>query len=193
MYESNEFGVALYYYAFADERHIIELVLNFLRIDVLSVGSEEHVLDTSFDIYVSAWFHCGEISGVKPSVFVNNCVCGFLVFVVAEHHVHALGDEFARHVGWIRAYNLRLHVVNNWSARRYFVFVVVGKGDERCGLGGAVADGDGHSHAVEEFLDALIERCSTYDYFECVASEGLHYAVADVLLYLFIDNGHVQE
>ena len=193
MYESNEFGVALYYYAFADERHIIEFVLYFLRIDVLSVGSEEHVLDTSFYVYVSAWCHCGEVAGVKPSVFVEHGVCGFLVLVVAEHHVHALGDEFAWHVGRVGAYNLRLHVVNNWSARRYFVFVVVGKGDERSCLGGAVADGDGHSHAVEEFLDALIKRCSTYDYLECVASECLHYTVAYVLLYLLVDDGHVQE
>ena len=142
---------------------------------------------------MSAWCHCGEIAGVKPSVFVKNCVCGFLVFVVAEHHVHASGNQFARHVGRIWAYNLGLHVVNYWSARRYFVFVVVGEGDERGCLGGAVAYGDGHSHVVEEFFDALIERCSTYDYFVCVASESLHYAVADVLLYLLIDNRHVQE
>jgi acyl-CoA synthetase (AMP-forming)/AMP-acid ligase II len=61
MYESNEFGVALYYYAFADERHIIELVLDFLRIDVLSVGSETAPLITfaNYDKYKIA--SCGPV------------------------------------------------------------------------------------------------------------------------------------
>ena len=55
MYEGNESVAALYDDALSYERQVVEFVFYFLRIDILSVGAEEHVLFASLYVEVAVW------------------------------------------------------------------------------------------------------------------------------------------
>ena len=53
---------------------------------------------------------------MEPSVAVYHFLRGFLVLVVAKHHVCASCDQLAGLVGRVRTVNLHLHVLHGRSA-----------------------------------------------------------------------------
>ena len=93
--EGNEAVAALQHERFAHHRHRVKLVLDFFRVDVLSVRPEEHILDAALDKQVSVGREASEVAGVVPSVAVDGLACGLLVFVISQHDVHTPCDDLA--------------------------------------------------------------------------------------------------
>ena len=139
--EGDELVVALYDDTLYDERHGVELVFYLFRIDVLSVGAKEHILDTAVDEDVAGIVHRAEVAGVVPSFAVEGLTGGLLVLVVAEHRVQSSGEDLARHVLRVGGADLHLHVVGRLAAGAGSEVVPVLVADDGCALGGAVADG----------------------------------------------------
>ena len=193
MDEGHEFLVALHDDGFADEGHRVELVLNLLRVDVLAVGTEEHILDAALDEDMALGSHDAEVAGVVPAFGVDGFTRGFLVLVVSEHQVGAAGDNLAGHEPGIMAEDLHFHAVDGDAHGGRHEVLMVAIGDERRTLGGAIAAGDGEADADEELFYLLVEGCTTHDDLLDVAAEGFEHLLADGLLHLLADYRHIEQ
>ena len=90
MDEAHEFVAPLHNDALADEGQRVELVLDLLGIDVLAVGSEEHVLGSAVDIDIAVGVHRAEVARVEPSLGVDRRLGGLGILVVAQQDVGTL-------------------------------------------------------------------------------------------------------
>ena len=116
MHQTDELVALLHDQALVDISHRVELVLNLLWIDVLSVASEQHVLYAASDEDMSICRHGAEVARVVPSVGIKNGACGLFVLIVAEHGVHASCQHLTRRVLRVIAVYAHLHVLHGQSA-----------------------------------------------------------------------------
>ena len=191
------------YERLAHHRHGVEFVLDFFGIDVLSVRSEEHVLDASFDEKMPVGRKASEVTGVVPSVAVDCLSSGLLVLVVSEHDVHAACDDLtfvavatvftSPDDASVARLQGELHMWNDGAARAEHVVLPVAVGDHRSGFRGAVSAGDGELHTHEEFFDFLIHRCASGHDLIDASAELVAYPLHDALLYACLDEGKLQK
>ena len=128
-----------------------------------------------------------------PAVLVEGLCGGFVILVVAEHHVGAACKDLAWDVGRVGAVYLHLHVEGCTSAAARGEVLPVVIADDGCAFGGTVAHGVGEVDALEELLHLLVEGSATDDDFVEIASEGVDHLFADLLLDLLGDDGHVEQ
>ena len=129
---------------------------------------------------------------MEPAVLVDGCLGGFLILVIAEHHVGALGQYLAGHPCGVFARNLHLHVQGSPAAGRGYERGVVGIADDGCALRCPVAHGVAESDLVQECLDFLAERRAADDDFVEVAAESLRHLLANLLVHPLVDARHLQ-
>ena len=137
--QSVELLTLLYDEALADQRHIAQLVLNLLGVDVLAVGAQEHCLAASLDEDVAFCIHDAEVARVVPTVLVDGCLRGLGVLEVAQHDVGTLGQDFACHVLRVTAVDAYLHVLGGLSATGLLEVLPVLVGDDGSTLRGTIA------------------------------------------------------
>ena len=68
----------------------VEHLLYFLRVDVLSGRTENHVAEPPPDGVSPLCINHGKVVGTKPPVFREGPRCPLRILVVAEHHVGSL-------------------------------------------------------------------------------------------------------
>ena len=115
MHQTDELVALLHDQALVDISHRVELVLNLLWIDVLSVASEQHVLYAASDEDMSICRHGAEVARVVPSLAVKRSGGGFGIFEIAEHGVHASCQHLTRRVLRVIAVYAHLHVLH-WQS-----------------------------------------------------------------------------
>ena len=94
-YKSYQFSIALYDQRLAHSLLIIQLVLNLLRIDILTGRTQEHGLAATLDIDILFLIESSEVTGTQPSVF-RKCRCRrFGVLVITHHHIFAFHEYLA--------------------------------------------------------------------------------------------------
>ena len=128
-----------------------------------------------------------------PAITVDDLSCGFVVPIVSQHEVRALGHNLTRDVLRVIGKYPDLHAVYGFSAAAAHKLLIVAVGDQRCALRRAVAHGDGESDGEEELLDLLREGSTTHDDLIEVTTEGIVYLLADALLHLLAYDGHRQQ
>ncbi len=128
-----------------------------------------------------------------PAFGVDDLARGLLVFVVAQHHVHAAYKNLARNIARVGAVHLRFHIVDGPPARLRHKLAVVAIADKRGALRGAVAHGEGEFDALEEILDFLVQGCSADNDFIGFSAECVIHLLANHLLHLLVHHGHVQQ
>ncbi len=103
MNQTDQFLIVLDHQTFIDEREGIEFVLDFFRINILSVGSQQHSLRAALDKEVAFGIHCPQITCMVPAILVDGLFRRSRVFIVAQHDIQALGQDLSRYVLRIRA------------------------------------------------------------------------------------------
>ena len=193
MNQSNELVALLYNHAFRYQGQRVELILNLLRVDILTVCAEQHVLATTLDEDVAVTIHSSEIACMIPSVLVNGLLGSFLILIVTQHYVRTLGKDFARYILRIRTIDADHHVEGSLTARaRYEVFVIL-VADDRGTFCCAISHGIFETYAMEETFHFLVKGCTTDNHLVEVATEGIGYLVAYLLLHLLADHRHVEQ
>ena len=110
MNQTDELVTLLNHYAFADECQGVELIFDFLRIDVLARCTQEHVLAAAFDEHIAISVHRAEVACMIPAFLVEGSSSSFLVLVIAEHHVRTLCQNLAWYILWVWTVYLHHHV-----------------------------------------------------------------------------------
>ena len=193
MNECYELVVLLQHDALVDHSHGVELILNLLWIDVLSVRPEQHVLASTSYEEMSVGTHRCQVAGMEPSIFINYGIGSLLVLVVALHHVDATANQFASHVFRVIAQYLHLHVLHGNTAATCHIIVLMGKGDERSGFRSTVTHGDREADADEEVLYLLVEWSATHNHLVRTLAELAQYKLANLLLDALVDDRHVHQ
>ena len=193
MHQRHDFRVALHDDALCDQRHGVQLILYLLRVDVLSVGTEQHVLRAAVDIDIAVFIHGAEVAGVIPPVLVEGLACCLLVLVVAQHDVQALGQDFAWDGGWVWRVNLHLHVLHGTSAGARGKGVPVAVADDGSTLRSSVAHGVWEVDAFEERLHLLIEGGTTDNNLVHIATESLEHLLTNHFTHFLRNDRHLQQ
>ena len=79
---------------FLDKRGVAVNFLEFVDINIVAAGVDDHVLGAADDIEPSVFVEAAEVSRAEPSV-VQHLVGGGLVVVVTRHHVRTARQDFA--------------------------------------------------------------------------------------------------
>ena len=103
-YQSHQFAVTLYNQHLRYQRKIHIHILNLLRIDVLTRGTQDHILAATLDIDVALLVDCTQVTGVEPAFGVDDIACGIGILVVTQHHVVTLYKQFSDIAGSITEY-----------------------------------------------------------------------------------------
>ena len=193
MNECHELVVLLQYDALVDHCHRVELILNLLWIDVLSVRTEQHVLASTSYEEMSVGTHRCQVARVEPSIFINHGIGSLLVLVVALHHVDATANQFACYVFRVIAQYFHLHVLHGNAAASCHIVVLVGEGDEWSGFRSTVTHGDREADADEEVLYFLVEWSTTHNHLVRTLAKLAQYKLANFLLDALVDDRHVHQ
>ena len=162
---------------FGDERAPLEDGLDRLRRDLLSAGRHQQILLAIGDRQVAVGVDRADVAGVKPAV-LEDLGRGLRLVVVAAHDVRAAREDLA--VGRDLQLDVGQPAADGADARR------LGRidGQDRGGLGEAVAFDDRQPHGMEELRDARRQRrAAGHDQPEpasdAVADLGEHEAVGN--------------
>ena len=93
--------VAIEYNRFGYAGHRVELILQFLGIDILSARAKDHVLRTTVDVDIPFFIKHAEVSGTQPSVLCERCFGCLFVLVIALHDINTLYLDLAVFAGWV--------------------------------------------------------------------------------------------
>ena len=155
-------------------------ILDFLGINVLPVGTQEHGLLASTNEDVAALVHGAKVTRMEPSCLVNGFESLFLILVVAKHDVGAFGKDFTRDMLGVRRVNAQLHTWHSFAAGTFGEEMPVFVAEDGSALRHAVANGVGEVYLVEEVFHLLVEGCASDDAFVEVPSQcGIEF-VADL-------------
>ena len=124
-----------------------------------------------------------------PSVLVDGLLGSFLILIVTQHHVRTLGKDFAWYVLRIRTVDANHHVESCLAAGTRYEMLVILVADDRRTLGSTISNSISEAYAMEETFYFLIKGCTTDNHLIEVATEGIAYLVADLLLHLLADWG----
>ena len=193
MNQSNELVALLYNHAFRYQSQRVELILNLLRVDILTVCAEQHVLATTLDEDVAVTIHGSEVACMIPSVLVDGLLGSFLILIVTQHYVRTLGKDFAWYILWIRTVNANHHVEGSLTARARYEVLVILVADDRRTLCGTITHCISETYAMQETFHFLVKGCTTDNHLVEVATEGIGYLVAYLLLHLLADYRHVEQ
>ncbi len=108
---------------------MIDYLLDFFRIDILSRWSENHVVESSFDIVPPLGVNGGKVICPEPSVIGEHGSCPFRVLVVTEHDIVTLGYYFTFSSLRIDIVKPYLYVICRHTDRTYFGFADAGVAD----------------------------------------------------------------
>ena len=128
-----------------------------------------------------------------PSVLIDGLLGSLLILVVTQHHVRTLGKDFAWYVLRIRTVDANHHVERSLTARAWNEVLVIFVADDRRTFCSTITHCISEAHAVEESFNFLVERSAADNHLIEVATEGIAYLVADLLLHLLADDRHVEE
>ena len=135
---------------------LAQLVLQGLRGDVLAAVGDDDLLLAVGDLDPALGVHLAHVAGVEVAFRVEHLAGGGLLLPVAEHDVGALAEDLAV-LGQLEEGPAvpGLHDGLADVARAHPVQAV--EGEDRAGLGEAVALVDGHAHGPEELHDARVQ------------------------------------
>ena len=118
------------------EIHVVELVLDLLRVDVLSAAGEDHRLRTAPDVERAVGVHRGHVARMQPPVGFEDLFGVLFVLVISLHHMFAADDDFARFVLRVGRVDLHFELFVQVAPARSGLELVVGReADERRALG----------------------------------------------------------
>ncbi len=185
--QSDEFLATLHHHTLDDIRHGVEFVLYFLRIDVLSVGTEEHILRSTFYIYVAILVEQTKVASVIPALIVEHLGRLLFILVIAKHHVDASCENLARDIQRVWTVDDDLLMLGSLAARSWFKLMPVLIADDRRTLRSTIAHGVRESYLVQEGVHILIEGSATHDDLIEVATESLIHLVANLRVDLVLE------
>ena len=174
-------------------RQCVELVFNFLGVDVLPVGTEKHVFAAPANVEIALLIQHAEVTCVVPSLVVQRGSGGFRVFVVTEHYVRAASEDFAYDVLRIGAVDAQFHAGSHFSTRTRNETAPIFVGDDGGAFCGTVAHGVIEVDFVQELLHFLVERRSAdNDLVEFAAEHRLN-LIAHLVQNLVADHRDAQK
>ena len=173
-----------------DVRHVIQFAFYLFGINVLSAGSEKHILAAPAYGNVAVGIHCGEVACVQPAVDIYDLGSGFGILVIAQHKVASPADDFARYMLRIGRIYLYFHAGGGFSARGQFQGFPTAGTDDRTAFRHAVGNGVGEAYLFEEAFHVGVEGCAADDDFIEIAAEDIHSLFAHVRFYLIVDDRH---
>ena len=147
-----------------------QMLLELLGEHVFAVRQDDYVLLTSGDVDIAVVVDVADISGLEPAVVLEvfhvvseRALGGFLIFVITEHNVVALYNDFAEVLDRVFIDSDPLSVYR-LADRTEFSGSVRVAGDKRRAFGDSIALEDHDAEAVEilEYLRAY--RSSAADY-----------------------------
>ena len=176
IHQGHQASVALDHQALRYVRHIVELGLDFLGVDILAVGREYHGLVAAAYIYGASVgaSHAAHVAGVEPAVGVEGGLGGLGIFVVSLHDILAAHDYLALAGRGIVGHDARLHHRQGAPGRARLKLAPGSVADERATLGHAVAHREGKLDAVQKLLHLGVERRAADNHLLKLAAEGLH-------------------
>ena len=84
--------------AFIDRRVAVESVFDLRRIDVFAARND-HVLGAVDQKQKPVFIDIANVAGADPAIRIDRRLGGFGVLVIADHHMHAAGHQFANLAG----------------------------------------------------------------------------------------------
>ena len=120
IYQSDKLFILLYDDAFGNIRQVVQFVFYFFGIDILSAGTEQHVLAASLDGYIALGIHQRKVTGVQSTVCINSLTGGFFIFIVSQHDVRSAAYDFSRYVFRIRRKDFHFHTGDSLTAGTRF-------------------------------------------------------------------------
>ena len=128
-----------------------------------------------------------------PSLVVKRFACGFLVFVVAKHHIQSASKYFSRNIFRVMAVDFHFHVQGCFTARAWNELPPVFITNNRSTFCCPIANGIRESDAVEELFHLLVEGGTADNNLLESSAEGIHHLRANLFPHLFANHGHAHK
>jgi hypothetical protein len=77
---------------------VVQSIFYFFRINVLSARAKQHIFATSFDSYIAFGIHQRKVTGMKPTISIENLSCCFFIFVIAQHDISSTAHNFSGNI-----------------------------------------------------------------------------------------------
>ena len=155
--KSHEPSVPFHDKGLADIFHIVDDILYFLRIYILSGRSENHVVETALDIIPALVVDRRKVIGPEPAVISEYGTRPLRVLVIAKHHIVAFRHNLTFACLRIDIDELDGHAVCGNSRRARFSILHSRIADERGSLGKAIADGIREFGFLEELFHMSVK------------------------------------
>ena len=191
--QGDDLAVAVHHHGFCHEGLVVHDGFHFLRIDVLPVGGENHALGATLDEDVAVLVHNAQVARAQEAVVGEGVRGGLGILEVADGDVLALRLDFTSDVLGIFGVDADGGAVHGLSAGTGHVFGPVLVGEQRTGLGHAVAHQVGELDAPEEFFHLGVQGGAAHDEFLHLAAEGLHQSFLYLLIYDVVEDGDFGE
>ena len=156
----------------------IEHRLDVLGIDVLTPGTHDHILQTTFDVEPSVLVELPEVARAEPAVGRENLFRGLGIFEITHHGARRAGHDLALPGLGVDILQTQLHARSLGARRAETHHRGSGSGQQRRGLGQPVTDGIGHFGFEQEFLGSSVEFRPADAEEAQTASEELHKLLA---------------
>ena len=145
------------------KRHIIQFCLNLLRVYILTIRAEKHILITTADIDSTIFVHSTHISGMQPTLFINNSFSSLLIFIISHHHILTTNNDFSHFVMRVGREDFSLHTRQHFTNGIQFIFVPERVTDKRSALRHTIADGKAKTDFLKELFRLRIHWRTTDD------------------------------
>ena len=186
--EGYQFAFAFHDDGFADIRHVVQFVLDFLRVDVLPVGAQNHILAPSLDVDIPVGVDDAHVARVQPAVRVEGGGSGFRVLEVTGHDAIPLGKDFSDNMLLVRGVDAQRDTVNRFAATARLESLPVVIAQQGTAFRHAVPHGVREADGVQEMFYFLVERGAADNQFFETPAESCHHFLPDFLPDFFIDD-----
>ena len=192
-YQCHQLAFALHNHRLYYARHVVQLILYLLRIDVLPRRTENHVLAASAQEEVTCCIQHAEVARAHPTILGEHCFRRLFVLVVAFHHVHALHLHLAFFM--LRVFRIYADVALRKlsTARVEYETLPWRVRNQRSTLRHAITNAVAEVYVFQHLLYLFVQRRAADNQVAQLVAERCHQAVVHFLANHILDNRSVPQ